>query len=48
MVETVDTLNEKNKEVIGEQIMKTNDVEMISVSTQTDLCDINSKLISFL
>ena len=48
LVETVDTLNEKNKEVIGEQIMKTNDVEMISVSTQTDLCDINSKLISFL
>ena len=48
LAETVDTLNEKNKEVIGEQIMKTNDVEMISVSTQTDLCDINSKLISFL
>ena len=46
MVETADSVNEINNGI--NQIIKTNKVEMISESTQTDICDINSKLIVFL
>ena len=48
IVETSDTANIVNNHEIVEQKMKTNTVIMISESTQTDLCNINSKLIAFL
>lgn len=47
-VETTDSSHIVNNHDLVEQVMKTNTVTMVSESTQTDICDINSKLIAFL
>ena len=47
-VETTDSSHIVNNHELVEQVMKTNTVTMVSESTQTDICDINSKLIAFL
>lgn len=47
-IETTDSSHIVNNHYLEEQIMKTNKVTMVSESTQTDICDINSKLIAFL
>ena len=48
IIETSDSSNIINNHELVEQKMKTNTVTMVSESTQTDLCDINSRLIAFL
>ena len=48
IIETSDSANIINNHELVEQKMKTNTVTMVSESTQTDLCDINSRLIAFL
>ena len=47
-VETTDSSHIVNNHELVEQVMKTNTVTMVSESTQTDICDINSKLLAFL
>ena len=47
-VETTDSSHIVNNHDLVEQVMKTNTVTMVSESSQTDICDINSKLIAFL
>ena len=47
-VETTDSSHIVNNHDSVEQVMKTNTVTMVSESTQTDICDINSKLLAFL
>ena len=47
-IETTDSSHIVNNHELVEQVMKTNTVTMVSESTQTDICDINSKLIAFL
>ena len=48
IIETSDSVNIVNNQEIVEPKMKTNTVIMVSESTQTDICNINSKLLAFL
>ncbi len=49
VIETADSTNEKNEcNIKDKKSIKKYKVEMVSEETQTDLCDINAKLIAFL
>ena len=48
IIETSDSVNIVNNQEIVEPKMKTNTVIKVSKSTQTDICNINSKLLAFL